>query len=473
MTVLSYMFKIKNWGFKKLLFIMWDTQKDFDLNHVIPSDARMVTVAWLAWGDEGKGKVAASLDGWYYMVAAANGGGNAGHNVIVHEGTKDEKKLHFHELPWASVAWVSTYISGGRVVNISKLCEEIGQLQAHTSTQVDIILSVNSQVIISSLQQKLDSEIEWNIVSNGGKNVGTTKKWIWPAYWLKALRVWLSAGQLLYGDTEYIRRKVASIVHIFSSLDSESIIEEYILEREKLKSLISQGIIRIDETNTFVSDTLSLSWKNIVVECSQSVMLSLSGNAYPNCTSSECGFNGIAPSLWVEWPWFKIGVIKAIPSKVGNGIFPTRFDDNHMDTSFIEAYRSKAGEFWATTGRPRDIWFLDAVQLRYVFKNGNRPDILWINMVDLLSFLYRHWIRNKAAVWYIARHNHTQEVYTFTDIVPPGQFTIQEVLYQDLPDVTSENDYQWYIDVVRKLLWFEWPIVIWVWPWSNDNMLFE
>jgi adenylosuccinate synthase len=446
----------------------------FDVSELmahIPQDEQIATVSWLGWGDEGKWKVAAALDGWFDIVAAANGGGNAGHNVIVGEGTDNEKKLHFHELPGAAISGVPTYISWGRVVNISKLHEEIRTLQTETTQKVNIVMSAGAQVIIPSLQQKLDADIEW-LLSQGGGSVWTTKKGIWPAYALKAFRLWINIWQLLY-DQDVIRKKMSALSEIFSSIDTDIVMSEFALAKTELETLIASWVVTIDETNTFIPESISQGWKKVVVECSQSAMLSLSWNAYPNCTSSECSFNGVAVHLGIEGPWYKIGVIKSVPSKVGNGCFPTKFDDNGVDTTFINQYRELAWEYGATTGRKRDVGFLDAVQLKHVFKTGNRPDMLWVNMVDLLSFLHTHGVQNKIAIGYNVRHKVTKKESVLTDTVPPDYFEIIGVEYRNLPDVTEAKDYPRYVEVLRKELWFTWPIVIGVWPGSWDNILFS
>lgn len=453
---------------------MWIHTKNFsteELKSHIPCAEQVITVSWLWWGDEWKWKVAAALHGWYDIVAAANGGGNAGHNVIVWEGWPDEKKLHFHELPWASSSWVPTYISGGRVVNISKLHEEISMLQKETNKKVSIIMSAGAQVIVPSLQQKLDGDIE-GFLSQNWENVWTTKKWIGPAYALKASRLWINIGQLLY-DEDIISKKMSVIGEVFSGVDIEKVLTEFTLAKKELLALISSWDITIDETNAFIPESISQQGKRVVVECSQSAMLSLSWNSYPNCTSSECSFNGVAPHLGIEWPGYKIGVIKSVPSKVGNGTFPTKFDTNGVDTSIIQAYRDAAWEYGATTGRPRDVWFLDAVQLKHVFKTGNRPDMLWVNMVDLLSFLYQNGIQNKVAISYTVRHKVTWKETVFIDTVPPDHFEIIDVIYKELPSVRWPEDYPQYVTVLKEVLWFDGPVVIWVWPWSNDNILFS
>lgn len=52
------------------------------------------------------------------------------------------------------------------MVNISKLHEEISMLQKETNKKVSIIMSAGAQVIVPSLQQKLDGDIEGFLSQN-------------------------------------------------------------------------------------------------------------------------------------------------------------------------------------------------------------------------------------------------------------------------------------------------------------------
>jgi hypothetical protein len=47
------------------------------------------------------------------------------------------------------------------------------------------------------------------------------------------------------------------------------------------------------------------------------------------------------------------------------------------------------------------------------------------------------------------------------------------VIYTDIPDVAGEKDYEAFILSIRLILDFKWPIVIGVWPWHEDNILFQ
>ena len=74
-----------------------------------------------------------------------------------------------------------------------------------------------------------------------------------------------------------------------------------------------------------------------------------------------------------------MGVFKAFTTRVGEGPFPTEiFGEN------AEKIREIAGEFGATTGRPRRIGWFDAVAAKYSTKI-NGLDSIVITKLDILD----------------------------------------------------------------------------------------
>ena len=76
------------------------------------------------------------------------------------------------------------------------------------------------------------------------------------------------------------------------------------------------------------------------------------------------------------------GVTKAYTTRVGKGPFPTEFSDKPFEKDF----RKKAGEFGASTGRPRKCGWLDLVALKYAVKM-NHVNKLIITKLDILTGL--------------------------------------------------------------------------------------
>ena len=74
-------------------------------------DARVCAVLGAQFGDEGKGKLADVLQKQYDISARCNGGGNAGHTLVV-----DGKKFAFHLVPCGLLQPHTTAVIGNGVV---------------------------------------------------------------------------------------------------------------------------------------------------------------------------------------------------------------------------------------------------------------------------------------------------------------------------------------------------------------------
>jgi hypothetical protein len=72
-------------------------------------------------------------------------------------------------------------------------------------------------------------------------------------------------------------------------------------------------------------------------------------------------------------------------------------------------------------------------------------------MGDMLALLAEHQIPHRVATAYKFQHPVTKELITTTDTIPPEYATIEEVVYEDIGDITSAN-YGDYISSIRKYL---------------------
>lgn len=77
----------------------------------------------LAWGDEGKGKIANAKAKHYDYVCRWNGGPNAGHTVYV-----KGKKYKTHSIPSGIFAGKKCIVGPGCVINMDKMLEELRML---------------------------------------------------------------------------------------------------------------------------------------------------------------------------------------------------------------------------------------------------------------------------------------------------------------------------------------------------------
>ena len=114
------------------------------------------TIVGLQWGDEGKGKVLDALAKKARCVVRYQGGGNAGHTVIV-----GEEKHVFHHVPTGILyPGVSCVIGNGTVVDVVTLTRELSEAQARGVDLSSLVLSDRAHVVMP-YHRALD-ECQWN-----------------------------------------------------------------------------------------------------------------------------------------------------------------------------------------------------------------------------------------------------------------------------------------------------------------------
>ena len=121
--------------------------------------------------------------------------------------------------------------------------------------------------------------------------------------------------------------------------------------------------------------------KFILLEGAQGALLDIDHGTYPYVTSSNSISGGSLTGLGIGAKEIDkvMGVFKAFTTRVGEGPFPTEiFGEN------AEKIREIAGEFGATTGRPRRIGWFDAVAAKYSTKI-NGLDSIVITKLDILD----------------------------------------------------------------------------------------
>jgi len=140
----------------------------------------------LAWGDEGKGKIANAMAKNYDYVCRWNGGPNAGHTVYV-----NGKKHKTHIIPSGIFAGKQCIIGPGCVINIDKFYEEIKTLQEAGFDTTLVKVSPNTHVITKE-HIAYDKEHL--------AHLGTTSQGIAPCYSDKMLRKGIRARDILHSE---------------------------------------------------------------------------------------------------------------------------------------------------------------------------------------------------------------------------------------------------------------------------------
>ncbi|HXG62223.1 MAG TPA: adenylosuccinate synthase [Planctomycetota bacterium] len=336
---------------------------------------RTTCVVGVQWGDEGKGKIVDLLSHQADMVVRFQGGGNAGHTVVV-----DGEKFVLHLIPSGILHRSTCVIANGVVVDLVQLLEEIDELRRR-GVRVGRNLHLSDRAhVVMPYHKFLDKYSE---AGAGPQKIGTTQRGIGPCYADKAARKGIRVAdlynpplfrELVCAFTEE-KNKILAALYGAPPLDPARIVEEYSGYAERLKPFVT-------DTVELVNDAVDAG-RRVLFEGAQGSLLDIDFGTYPYVTSSNSDACGISPGTGV--PPRKIGAIlgvaKAYCTRVGEGPFPTELRD-----ALGERLREAGGEYGATTGRPRRCGWFDGVASRHAVRI-NGIEELAITKLDVLSGL--------------------------------------------------------------------------------------
>lgn len=308
------------------------------------------------WGDEGKGKMTDLLAEGSDYIVRFQGGSNAGHTIINKYG-----KFALHLLPSGVFYSHTTNILGpGTALNIKVLLQELDNLKAKNVPAPRLLISERAQVLMPwhTLLDRLEEE------RLAGRNFGSTLSGIAPFYSDKYYKTGIQVNDLYY--PEILKEKIYGICqvknvlfeHLYNSkpLNPESIYDEMLELGDKIKGMVC-------DTTTLLNQARNE--KNILLEGQLGALKDPDLGIYPFSTSSSplAGFAAVGAGI----PPYEINniiaVIKAYSSCVGAGPFITEIHGDAADE--LRKRGGDAGEYGATTGRPRRMGWFDAVATRY------------------------------------------------------------------------------------------------------------
>lgn len=302
-------------------------------NNIVVMDA--------GWGDAGKGRVIDLLGKHYDITVRFHGGANAGHTLVV-----DGEKTVFHLMP-SGVLWnhMKNVVGPGVVVDPEVLSNEI-----QFCVKKNLITEFSDNLVISPLcQLVLPHHKELDGSKKEGDNwLGSTKQGIGPTYAGKANRTGLRIADLVSNTpAKFIEKLKQSGV---DTLPQEGVVAIW---KGMLKPYVK------DVTNYLLAEIEC--GKKILFEGAQGFGLDIDFGTYPYVTSSNCvpAYAAVGAGIPHKFLGDTLAITKAYSTRVGTGPFPTKMSKEEDD--FL---RNKAGEFGATTGRPRMCGWLDLVQLR-------------------------------------------------------------------------------------------------------------
>lgn len=330
------------------------------------------------WGDEGKGKITDVLAEHSDVVVRFQGGANAGHTIINQHG-----KFALHLLPSGIFhPQVLNVIGPGVALDPEAFLRELDGVTSRGIFAPRLVISDRAQVLMD-LHILMDTLEEERL---GGRKFGSTKSGIAPYYADKYAKVGIQACHLLNRDLLLDRlqgslvKKNVLLTHLYrrAPLDAEAICEKYYALGQKIKPYLA-------DTTPLLHEAVQAG-KDILLEGQLGALRDPDHGIYPYTTSSSplAGYAAVGAGVP---PWAiteVIAVTKAYSSSVGAGVFPSCIPGDAGEE--LRRRGGDAGEYGATTGRPRDVGWFDAVATRYGCLIQGATAVALTNL-DVISYL--------------------------------------------------------------------------------------
>ncbi|OJF77097.1 MAG: adenylosuccinate synthetase [Treponema sp. CETP13] len=293
-----------------------------------------VVVIGAQWGDEGKGKIVDFLANDADVIIRYAGGANAGHTIVI-----GDQQYALHLVPSGILYPNKTvYLGMGMVIDPEALFNELQMLKDRGVDWEGRVLISDRAHIVLPRYCRMDKERD----AQRKKPIGTTGRGMGTTYSMKAERDGIRLADIDWNDKlEELEEEDRKFLDIY---------------RERLLSM------RIDITQQM----FQMKKVNRLFEGAQGAMLDLDAGTYPYVSSGMSGAHGASVGAGMgPRDIDKIyGVFKAYTTRVGNGPFPTEFDEDSQSTLY-HFVRDTGREYGVTTGRPRRCGYLDLVALRY------------------------------------------------------------------------------------------------------------
>ncbi|MFI3230495.1 MAG: adenylosuccinate synthase [bacterium] len=329
------------------------------------------------WGDEGKGKITDLCAEKADIVVRFQGGSNAGHTIINEFG-----KFALHQLPSGIFNKNTVNIIGnGVALNVEYLMEEMESV-VKEGIEFNLLISDRAQVLLPH-HILLDVYEEERL---GDRKFGSTKSGIAPFYADKFSKVGIQVWELY--EEERLKEK---LMHMYEKINIQF---KHLYNKEEVdylevyKKLLNYAeLIKkyVADTSTYLRKAIKEN-KNILLEGQLGALKDTDHGIYPYVTSSStlAGYAtvgaGIPPTSINE-----ITVItKAYSSAVGEGPFVSEIFEEEADE--LRKRGGDAGEYGATTGRPRRVGYFDCVATRYGAEIQGATEVC-ITCLDVLSYM--------------------------------------------------------------------------------------
>ena len=336
------------------------------------------TIVGANWGDEGKGKMTDVLAESSDIVIRFQGGANAGHTII-----NDYGKFALHLLPSGVFhSHIANIIGPGVALDIDKLLAEYQGIVDRGIPAPTLYISDRAQVMMP-YHTEFDRLEEERL---GKASFGSTKSGIAPFYGDKYLKIGIQVCQLFDEETLIPRLESAVVqknvllenLYHKPPIDMDALLTKLHGWREQIRPMVL-------DTTVFLHKALKAG-KNVLLEGQLGSLRDLDHGIYPYTTSSSplAGFGTIGAGVPARYMKDIYAVTKAYSSCVGAGPFTTELFGDEAEE--LRKRGGDAGEYGATTGRPRRVGWFDAVATRYGCMVQGATEVILTNL-DVLGYL--------------------------------------------------------------------------------------
>ncbi|EAS65590.1 MULTISPECIES: adenylosuccinate synthase [Photobacterium] len=311
-----------------------------------------IVVVGANWGDEGKGRIVDYLADQASASIRFQGGNNAGHTVVNDFGT-----FKLHQLPSGVFNPDCIAVLGpGMVISPEKLSLEIEEV---ATSGVEVKLCISDRATLCLPLHALEDTLEEQRLGDGA--YGSTRQGIAPAYGDRVMKKgilvgWLKQPAVLRERIQFMMDwKLPQLKALYPSFEFTQTAEEMTEWLLEVSQPWRDSICNVTEP----LKALQKEDKTLLFEAQLGAGRDLVYGEYPWTTSSNvtAAYAGIGSGLPALHPERVIAVAKAFSSSVGTGTLITAMEDQ-------DQFREDAKEFGATTGRPRDMGYFDAVATR-------------------------------------------------------------------------------------------------------------
>ena len=332
------------------------------------------------WGDEGKGKITDVLAEDSDIVVRFQGGSNAGHTIINEYG-----KFALHQLPSGVFRQnITNIIGNGVALSVENFLKEVQSVVERGVPTPKLLVSDRCQVVMP-YHKELDGMEEARLAA---KSFGSTKSGIAPFYSDKYAKIGFQVSDL-FDDKDSIMERIDHVLGLKNVLYTE-LYHQKPLDREE----IYEKLMEYKEALApYVADTTTLlhnavkEGKTVLLEGQLGSLKDPDLGIYPMVTSSSplagygsVGAGGIPPYAIQEI----VTVVKAYSSAVGAGEFVSEIFGDEAEE--LRKRGGDAGEYGATTGRPRRVGWFDAVATKYGCMVQGTTQVA-LTAIDCLGYL--------------------------------------------------------------------------------------